>query len=604
MMEDPLDEKTGIREPLVLNIQEEKAARYDLVGSSSARNLHIKPSSAKGGFRTLPFIFANEALLDVANYGVMPNMIIYLVKKYGMETADATQVLFLWSATIYSSPSLCALIADSYTGKFWMIAFGCLVSVLGMILLWLSAMIPQATPCHDNACAPQTVSQLSLLYASLFLISVGAGGIRSSTAAFGADQLTTSRKYGIKNARVLEKYFGWFYFFSSAAMMVAATVMVYIPETWGWRIGFGVAALLTLLSAVSFYLGSALYLKVKAKAGLLTGLAQVLVASYRKRHIKLSSSTAELNYHHHKGSKLIYPSDNLRLLNKACVIENHEREINTAEEVCDPWSLCTVEQVEELKSLIRVIPLWSSGIIFCMTITQTTFITLQALSMDRHLTPNFEIPAASLYMFHLTSLILWIALYDRALIPIATKIMRKPVRLSTRQRMGIGHVFAFLSMVVAAFVERYRRNMSITEARLIGPQSTFPVSSLWLAPQYVLMGIANALSAVAQTEFYYSELPKSMSSIASSLFAVGLSAGSVVSSFLVSIIDRATESGGSWVSTDINDGHYDYYYWLLAGLNVVNYVYFLACCRAYGPVKQPVELVPGEVERMVDEQDL
>ncbi|CAM8898011.1 unnamed protein product [Rhodiola kirilowii] len=580
-MEDPLDEKTAIREPLI----PEGVAVNDMVGSSSAPNVLMKLKSLRGGFRTMPFIFANEAFLDVATYGVLPNMVIYLVKKYGMEAADATQILFLWSATIYSSPTLCALIADSYVGKFRMIAIGSVISVLGMVHLWLSAMIPQATPCHDNACTPQTASQLSFLYVSLFLISVGCGGIRSSAAAFGADQLTNIPGYDVKNARLLEKYFSWFYFFSYLATMVAITLVVYIQETWGWRIGFGVSALLTMISAVSFYLGSALYIKLKAKAGFLSGFAQVLMACYRKRDVKVSSHTSDLLYHHRKGSQLIAPSDNLRILNKACI-----RDFTTAEEVVSGSNHCTVEQVEELKSLIRMIPLWSSGIILCMTITQSTFITLQALQMDRRVTPNFEIPAASFYMFCLVSLLLWIALYDRAFIPFMSMILGKPVHLSTRQRMGIGHVFSFLSMVVAAIVESYRRNMSIR------PQSALPVSALWLAPQYVLMGIATALSAVAQTEFYYSELPKSMSSISSTLFAVGLSAGSLFSSFLVSIIDNVTQSGGSWVSNDINEGHYDYYYWLLAGLNAVNFGYFLACCRAYGTIKQSGELLPGEVE--------
>uniref|UniRef100_A0A7N0UST3 Uncharacterized protein n=1 Tax=Kalanchoe fedtschenkoi TaxID=63787 RepID=A0A7N0UST3_KALFE len=94
-----------------------------------------------------------------------------------------------------------------------------------------------------------------------------------------------------------------------------------------------------------------------------------------------------------------------------------------------------------------------------------------------------------------------------------------------------------------------------------------------------------------------------MSSLASTLFTVGLSAGSLASSFLVSFIDSATKSGGSWVSNDINAAHYDYYYWLLAGLNVVNFAYFLVCCRAYGPYKEPVELLPAEVDKIIDAQD-
>ena len=33
-----------------------------------------------------------------------------------------------------------------------------------------------------------------------------------------------------------------------------------------------------------------------------------------------------------------------------------------------PWRLCTVQEVEDLKSLLRVLPLWSSGILVSMTV--------------------------------------------------------------------------------------------------------------------------------------------------------------------------------------------------------------------------------------------
>ncbi|CAN1195912.1 Protein NRT1/ PTR FAMILY 1.1 [Linum perenne] len=38
----------------------------------------------------------------------------------------------------------------------------------------------------------------------------------------------------------------------------------------------------------------------------------------------------------------------------------------------------------------------------------------------------------------------------------------------------------------------------------------------------------------------------------------------------------------SWVYDDMNIGHYDYYCWLITGLNLVNIVYYFMCCRAYG----------------------
>lgn len=84
-----------------------------------------------------------------------------------------------------------------------------------------------------------------------------------------------------------------------------------------------------------------------------------------------------------------------RFLNRACTIRNPEQDLNPDGKASDPWSLCTVDQVEELKALLKVIPLWSTGIMMAVNISQNSFPLLQAASMDRHITSNFEIPAGS-----------------------------------------------------------------------------------------------------------------------------------------------------------------------------------------------------------------
>lgn len=101
---------------------------------------------------------------------------------------------------------------------------------------------------------------------------------------------------------------------------------------------------------------------------------------------------------------------------------------------------------------------------------------------------------------------------------------------------------------------------------------------------------------IAQFEFYFSELPRSMLSIASTLSGMGMSLASLLASLILNIVDSVSKSGGheSWISSDIDKGRYDYYYLVLAGLSMANIVYFILCSNLYGPLKEDTKL--GEEE--------
>lgn len=95
-----------------------------------------------------------------------------------------------------------------------------------------------------------------------------------------------------------------------------------------------------------------------------------------------------------------------------------------------------------------------------------------------------------------------------------------------------------------------------------------------------------------------------MASIAVALFALGMAVANLVGSLIVNVVDVASSSGGgqSWVSTNLNKGHYDYYYWLLSLLSMFNFVYFIFCSRAY-KLCQEDKLVSDEDVVVEEEAD-
>lgn len=277
-----------------------------------------------------------------------------------------------------------------------------------------------------------------------------------------------------------------------------------------------------------------------------------------------------------------------RFLNKACIIKNSEKDLNPEGFAIDHWRLCTVKQVEELKALIKVLPIWSSGIPVAVAISQHSFNLLQAKTMDRHIVSSFEIPAGSFGVFAILTLTLWVTTYDLFIVPLLSKFTKQPRGLSFKQRMGIGLAISCIAIAVAADVERRRRSIAIREGFSDNPAGVVSMSAMWLVPQNCLIGLAEAFNAIGQIEFYYSQFPKSMASIAVALFALGMAMGNLVASIIVSSVDDLSKKGGreSWVSNNLNQGHYDYYYWLLTGLCVANFFYYLLCSWIYGSCEE------------------
>lgn len=183
-----------------------------------------------------------------------------------------------------------------------------------MIVLLLTAIIPDARPpeCDIKArqkCVSSELNQRLLLYFSFALMSIGAGGIRPCSMAFGADQV--NRPENPNNERVLQIFFNWYYASVGISLMIAVTVIVYIQDNAGWVPGFGVPVGLMLFSTVMFFLGSSFYIKVKGNKNLFSGMAHVVAASWKNRHLPMPPKSFD-GWYYHKGSKLVCPTEKLR----------------------------------------------------------------------------------------------------------------------------------------------------------------------------------------------------------------------------------------------------------------------------------------------------
>lgn len=253
-----------------------------------------------------------------------------------------------------------------------------------------------------------------------------------------------------------------------------------------------------------------------------------------------------------------------------------------AKDVGRTWRLCTVTQVEELKILLRLLPIWLTNIAYSVAYAQlyTTFVE-QAKAVDTTIA-SFRVPPASLLAFEVLCVMLWVVAYDMALAPAARACSRTGRGISQLQRMGVGYFLLALAMAAAALVE---------VRRLAGAEGGEPVGIAWLLPQFFLVGGSEVFTYVGLLEFFYGEAPCNMRNLCTSFSMLAIALGNFLSSVVVAGLAAVTAAEGSpgWIPDDPNEGHLDYFFWAMAGLCVANLLVFYTCARRYTPKRAATE---------------
>lgn len=231
-----------------------------------------------------------------------------------------------------------------------------------------------------------------------------------------------------------------------------------------------------------------------------------------------------------------------------------------------------------MKAILSIVPISTTALVYGIVQAQpATFFTKQGTTMDRSITPTFTIPAATLQSFISLSVILTLPIYDRIFVPLARSFTAKPAGITMLQKTGTGLFLCTVSMVIAALVETKRLNVAKEYGLVDEPDVMIPMRIWWLVPQYVVLGVAEALTMVGLQEFFYDQFPVELRSVALSCYL-----GSFLSSFLVSLVEEVTSRGDgheSWFADNLNRGHLDYFYWVLAGLSGLSFIVFLYCSK-------------------------
>ncbi|KAI4379092.1 hypothetical protein MLD38_005431 [Melastoma candidum] len=544
----------------------------------------MAPENKPRGWSVMPYILGNETFERLASIGIFANFMVYLLRKYNMTQVKASNLLNVWSGIGNFAPLIGAFVSDAYAGRYLTIAVASFFSFLGMATLTLTSWLPRLhpPPCvvtSQSQCQGPTTQQLGVLVLALGFLSIGTGGIRPCSIPFGVDQFDQTTEKGQKG---INSFYNWYYTSFTVVLLIALTVVVYIQDSVSWVWGFGIPTMLMFCSIVLFFTGTRLYVRIRPEGSVFTGIAQVFVAAYRKRRASIPEGGA--TFYDPPAAATVLSKLPLtyiyRSLNKAAMVMKDD-ELNPDGIPTDRWRLCSIQQVEEAKCILKIIPVWSAGIIaFTSMVQQGTFTVSQALKMDRHLGPKFQIPAGSMFTISLITIGLWVPFYDRILVPALRRATGHEGGITLLQRIGIGIIFSTASMMAAGLIERDRRQVALQHPTADG---ITPMSVMWLSPQLILMGFCEAFTAIGLIEFFNRQFPDHMKSVGNSLFFCSFGGSNYVSSLIVTVVHRVTGGDGrpDWLANDINSGRLDYFYFLLAGLGVLNFFYFLYCARCY-----------------------
>ncbi|RAL54308.1 hypothetical protein DM860_001436 [Cuscuta australis] len=531
--------------------------------------------SRSGRWRSASFIIVVEMAERFAYYGIGLNLISYLTGPLGQSTATAAENVNAWTGTASLLPHLGAFLADSFLGRYWTIVIASLLYVVGLGFLTLSAALHSKSFNCQNAidggkCSPPKL-EIIFFFFSLYMVGLAQGGHKPCVQAFGADQFDTQDP--LEN-KAKSSFFNWWYFGMNFGIFVALLVLTYIQDYLSWGLGFGIPCIIMGLALITFLFGTVTYRfrQYSDNKNPFVRIGHVFVYATTNRKASTSEVLMELEV---QGVLPNKGSQQFMFLNKALLVPDASKGYKRAS---------SMDEVEEAKAILRLAPIWATCLGYALVFSQTsTLFTKQGATMDRSIGSNLEVPAAAFQCFICISIVVFMPLYDRVLVPFARALTGRPSGITMLQRIGTGMVFSILSMAIAAIVEKKRLRAAFDNGLVDRPGATLPISVCWLIPQYTLVGISEAFSMVGLQEFFYDQMPCELKSIGLSLYLSIFGVGSFLSTFLISIIDKATSRGGgdSWFSNNLNRAHLDYFYWLLAGLSTVIFAGYLYYSRLY-----------------------
>ncbi|XP_073300383.1 protein NRT1/ PTR FAMILY 4.6-like [Primulina huaijiensis] len=548
--------------------------------------------SKHGGMLPAFFVLVVEVLENLAFLANASNLVLYLSAYMHFAPSESANSVTNFMGTAFLLALLGGFLSDAFFTTYRVYLTSALVEFLGLVILTVQAEIgslkpPKCDPSNtNNPCQKVHGAKAVMLFIGLYLAALGVGGIKGSLPSHGAEQFDEETPQGRKQRST---FFNYFVFSLACGALVAVTFAVWIEDNKGWQWGFGVATLAVFLSIPLFLAGSSWYRNKVPVGSPLTTICKVLIAALLNTCMPSSTSSNVI------ANMATSPSEDLASEDERAVENESTKTAGSpskslkfldraaAKNSATGMLKCSVREVEEVKIVLLVLPIFACTIMLnCCLAQLSTFSVQQAATMNTRL-GSLKVPPASLPVFPVIFIIILAPIYDHVIIPFARKVTNSEMGITHLQRIGIGLLLSIIAMAMAALVEIKRKQVA-TDSGLLNSTRPLPISFFWIAFQYLFLGSADLFTLAGLLEFFFTEAPASMRSLATALSWASLAMGYYLSTVIVSIVNSATGNSRHkpWLSGEnLNGYHLERFYWLLCALSGLNFIHYLFWATSY-----------------------
>lgn len=399
-----------------------------------------------------------------------------------------------------------------------------MVSLLRRIV-WFSLLYLAGLALCVVASIPN-ISSLPLFMLGLFGgVAFGAGGIKPNVVVLGADQFDIT----IPEQRVeKDSFFNWFYWTINIGATFSYGILTnlaingippYISESYGFFASFFIPSSVFVLAFLVFYCGKSRYRRVPPKGSALNTFFAVLLeagALSRRGKLVLSGGFAfvpgilltTISYFVDEPvwHMIFALSGAFAVLYGMTVLILSGRStewIRLASR--QKGGSYAATDVKDVMQVLRLSPYLSIIIIFwAVYAQQTSNFVLQGCQMDLRVNRNDVnstlISSAMLSILDSGVILVFIPIFDKLIYPMMSTMGMQPTLL---RKIGAGLFFSFLSMIVAGWLEQYRKQSGFVDGIVSNcgtADESLPMSSIsvwWQTPQFLLIGISEILTSIS-----------------------------------------------------------------------------------------------------------